>query len=174
MGCTSFPLIRWKSISQLFSTFLSPRSFCRSRLLPDCSFNRVLLDPAQCQALWHIPRPGFSQGRGAGKGHVGGGRIHLQLQRLPDDPQVSYGDNYCTSGAIWALLQPHLAWISLMFACMHRCSNSPACPDATLCMNGLMLNKNHRIQASLFRHSNVEVQKVLRLILFKFLQRKSQ
>lgn len=184
MGCASFPLNRWKYIYQRFSAFLSPCSSHRSRLLSDCPFNRVLLDPAECQALWHIPRPGFSQGRGTGKGHVGGGRVHLQLQRLPDDPQVSYSDNYCTTGAIWALAQAvfHLpSWSTtssytdkLDIACMlHRCSNSPACPGATLCSTSLMWNKNHTGLASLFQNSNVEVQKSLRLIMFKTFRRKS-
>lgn len=92
----------WKHPSA-FDAFLSPHSSCRSRLLSDRPVNRVLLDPSQRQALWHLPCPGFSQGCSAGQGHVGGGRIHLQLQLLPDDPQVSYCGNDCSTGALSTL-----------------------------------------------------------------------
>lgn len=68
------------------SWLLCPILSHRSRLLAHSPFNRVLLGPAQCQTLWNVPCQSFSQGRGAGKGHVGGGWIHLQLQLLPDDP----------------------------------------------------------------------------------------
>lgn len=36
---------------------------------------------------------------------MGGGWIHLQLQLLPDDPQVSYSDIYCSTGALSTLAQ---------------------------------------------------------------------
>jgi len=75
--------IEWSAV------VLSPPSPCRSRLLPHGPVHRVLLGAAQRQALRDVAGAGLPPGGGAGEAHVGGGRLHLQLQLLPDGSQVS-------------------------------------------------------------------------------------
>lgn len=125
------PLFAW-AISWLFLLIPS----CRSRLLSDGPFNGVLLGPTERQALWHVTCQSFPQGRGAGKGHVGGGRIHLQLQLLPDDPQVSH-----------SVASPKVC-----------CSQMRSCiilPYLTLHLKKLRLSPEHYFECSLINLSKI-------------------
>lgn len=82
--------IVWVLCFSFLSSYNSLLSFSRRpRLLTNCTFNGVFLGFTQRQTFWHFPRKSIPQGCGAGEDHVGGGRIHLQLQLVSDDSEVS-------------------------------------------------------------------------------------